>query len=78
MYFDLHSREMATPTLDRSQMKLVEVEEIRPFICRCIVSVGGAPSHADTLADLLLAADTRGHYSHGLNRLRKSCLVVCN
>ncbi|VDO13067.1 unnamed protein product [Haemonchus placei] len=35
------------------------------------------PSHAEQLADVLLEADIRGHYSHGLNRLEmyaKDCM----
>lgn len=38
---------------------------------RCMTSVGTDKSHAISLADCLLAADCRGHYSHGLSRLDK-------
>lgn len=49
---------------------LVEAEEVRGFITRCIEKCGGTPKeHAACLADVLVAADLRGHYSHGLNRL---------
>ncbi len=67
---------MAAP-IDRSQMGLLEVEEIRSFVCRCVETAGGAPSHASCLADVLLAADTRGHYSHGLNRLGQWSCQFC-
>ena len=49
--------------------KLVEVEEASQFICRCIEATGAPPAHAASLADVLLAGDKRGHYSHGMNRL---------
>ena len=63
---------MATSQVpDRTQMKLSAIEETRTFICRCIEAAGGTPSHASCLADVLMAADKRGHYSHGLNRLGK-------
>lgn len=48
---------------------VVSTEELFSFVVRCIEKVGGKPSHAEALADLLVAADTRGHFSHGLNRL---------
>lgn len=35
----------------------------------CMTSVGTPKPHAVALADVLVAADTRGHFSHGLNRL---------
>ncbi|EPB66794.1 malate/L-lactate dehydrogenase [Ancylostoma ceylanicum] len=35
----------------------------------CMKSVGVVESHAGQLADVLIEADVRGHYSHGLNRL---------
>jgi LDH2 family malate/lactate/ureidoglycolate dehydrogenase len=34
-----------------------------------MVAVGTHQDHADSLAELLVVADQRGHYSHGLNRL---------
>lgn len=60
---------MMAAKIDRSQMDLVGVDDIHSFVCRCVAKAGGVPSHASCLADVLLAADTRGHYSHGLNRL---------
>ncbi len=64
-----YTAEQMAVQLDQAGKGLVEVEEIHSFVCRCVASAGGAPSHASCLADVLLAADTRGHYSHGLNRL---------
>jgi LDH2 family malate/lactate/ureidoglycolate dehydrogenase len=34
-----------------------------------MVKAGTSPDHSRQLADLLIAADQRGHYSHGVNRL---------
>jgi len=36
---------------------------------RCMETVGTPTDHASSLADVLVEADHRGHYSHGLNRL---------
>lgn len=48
---------------------VVPVEEISRFIKEAMMAVGTAQEHAEQMADLLVAADYRGHYSHGLNRL---------
>lgn len=37
--------------------------------CMTCDKVKASKSHADQLADVLIAGDYRGHYSHGLNRL---------
>lgn len=43
--------------------------EVKRFARDCMTSVGTRPQHADSLAEVLVQADYRGHYSHGLNRL---------
>lgn len=48
---------------------LVAPEEVKRFVTDCMVAVGAATEHGSVLADTLVAADRRGHYSHGLNRL---------
>ena len=48
---------------------IVPVSEVTSFIKRCMTTVGTRPAHAKALADNLTAADHRGHFSHGLNRL---------
>jgi LDH2 family malate/lactate/ureidoglycolate dehydrogenase len=48
---------------------VVPVEEISRFIKEAMIAVGTEQEHAEQMADLLVAADCRGHYSHGLNRL---------
>ncbi|XP_037045189.1 uncharacterized oxidoreductase YjmC-like [Bradysia coprophila] len=48
---------------------LVSVEESRRFMIDCFSAAKIPRSHAEQMADLLVAADYRGHYSHGMNRL---------
>ena len=47
--------------------------EVRSFAQSCLIRAGATEEHAASLAELLVAADTRGHFSHGLNRLGKRC-----
>ena len=56
--------------MDKLTRFVVPVMEMQRFITDCMLAVGTNKEHAVQLADLLIAADTRGHYSHGLNRLR--------
>ena len=60
---------MATQTSSSTCTNLVDPEEAKAFITSCIEKCGSLPEHASCLADVLIAADLRGHYSHGLNRL---------
>ena len=39
-------------------------------------AVGTKPDHATSLADNLVMADYRGHFSHGLNRLGQHIYLV--
>ena len=48
---------------------VVALEEMRQFVVRAMEAVGTKGDHAAALADLLVTADYRGHFSHGLNRL---------
>lgn len=48
---------------------VIGLRECRRFIVECMGVVGTPAALADQLAELLTAADYRGHYSHGLNRL---------
>ena len=52
-----------------SSERIVPADEVRSFVVRCMGAVGTKASHAESLAELLVTADERGHYSHGLNRL---------
>ncbi|KAI6181501.1 hypothetical protein M3Y98_00836000 [Aphelenchoides besseyi] len=49
---------------------VVKVEDMRRFVIDCMAAVGAKEENGKKVADLLIAADQRGHYSHGLNRLR--------
>uniref|UniRef100_A0A3Q2DY02 Uncharacterized oxidoreductase YjmC-like n=1 Tax=Cyprinodon variegatus TaxID=28743 RepID=A0A3Q2DY02_CYPVA len=42
---------------------------VQSFIEKCLTAVGAKPHHARSLAEVLVTADCRGHYSHGLNRM---------
>lgn len=44
-------------------------DELHSFVVRSMEAVGLKPDRGSVLADLLVSADYRGHYSHGLNRL---------
>ncbi|XP_035829865.1 uncharacterized oxidoreductase YjmC [Aplysia californica] len=54
---------------DTDTTVIVPVENLRAFTERVIVKAGAKPAHAEALAELIVAADHRGHFSHGLNRL---------
>lgn len=49
--------------------KIVAVAEVSKFIVRCMVAAGAPEPNANVLAEVLVTADYRGHFSHGLNRL---------
>jgi LDH2 family malate/lactate/ureidoglycolate dehydrogenase len=53
---------------NKIEYAIIEISEMESFLARCMVSVGTKESHAKTLANCLITADTRGHFSHGLNR----------
>lgn len=61
------------------QMKLVAPDSVRSFCERSLTRAGADSRHAASLSELLVAADTRGHFSHGLNRLgTDACRSVDN
>ncbi|KPU78207.1 uncharacterized protein Dana_GF24300, isoform B [Drosophila ananassae] len=49
--------------------KLVAVAESRRFMIDCFKAVKVPQAYAEDQADLLVGADYRGHFSHGMNRL---------
>lgn len=59
----------ASDAAAEAEKVIVAREELHAFCVRSMEKVGAATSHACALADLLVAADYRGHFSHGLNRL---------
>lgn len=54
---------------DKMKWPRVAPKELKSFVERIMIKSGCKPSHSEALAELLVVADTRGHYSHGLNRL---------
>jgi LDH2 family malate/lactate/ureidoglycolate dehydrogenase len=48
---------------------VVGIQEMSRFMVDCMTKVGTNKDHARQLAEVLVAGDLRGHYSHGLNRL---------
>ena len=58
--------------------KIVPIDEMRSFIERVMTKLGVVKSHAESLADLLVTGDYRGHYSHGFNRLGMSPQSISN
>lgn len=47
----------------------IKITEIKRFMVDCFVASNTPKNHAEMMADLLVAADYRGHFSHGMNRL---------
>uniref|UniRef100_A0A914C9V9 Malate dehydrogenase n=1 Tax=Acrobeloides nanus TaxID=290746 RepID=A0A914C9V9_9BILA len=60
---------MAPQQVKSEAQYCVAVEDMRRFIVDSMKTTGVNVQHAEQLADLLITADQRGHYSHGLNRL---------
>lgn len=52
-----------------SEISTIRIDDVKRFVEECAVQAGAHASHAKDLAKLLAAADHRGHFSHGLNRL---------
>ena len=68
---------MATDNDARSRGEVIAIEEVFGFVKRCMMAAGALEQHASEMAHILVAADSRGHYSHGLNRLREyPCIQI--
>lgn len=48
---------------------IVPKNNVKQFITNVMLKLGVTGAHAESLADVLLAGDYRGHYSHGINRI---------
>lgn len=48
---------------------VIAISEAKRFMVDCFVALKTHKKHAEIMADLLVAADCRGHFSHGLNRI---------
>lgn len=55
---------------------LITIPEVKSFIIKCLTTAGAKLKHAEAMAEVLIAADYRGHFSHGLNRLRMNYLSL--
>ena len=55
----------------------MEVSEVESFVERCMTAVGTPAQQAKALAEVLVSADKRGHFSHGLNRLGMAVFWCC-
>lgn len=64
----VHLLKMST-SKENSETPLIPLREGRRFIIECLQAVGTPQKHAEAQADLLIEADYRGHFSHGMNRL---------
>lgn len=53
----------------QSKREFIRTDEVKRFMVDCFVAVKTPKKHAELMADLLVAADYRGHFSHGMNRL---------
>ncbi|KAG0713906.1 malate dehydrogenase [Chionoecetes opilio] len=65
----LLSEEKAKFTAPGDLSTKYKVKEVHRYMVDCMTAVGTPKGHAAALADVLVAADCRGHFSHGLNRL---------
>ncbi|KAK3770939.1 hypothetical protein RRG08_032873 [Elysia crispata] len=54
---------------EAEKLEIVPLESLRKFAVQLTEKAGAKTEHAQVLADLLIAADHRGHFSHGMNRL---------
>lgn len=69
-YLALESRRLAMSACGKKEaFSLVPMYEARRFMEDCLIAVGTCKQFAGEMADVLIAADSRGHYSHGMNRL---------
>ncbi|CAG9864222.1 unnamed protein product [Phyllotreta striolata] len=62
-------RKMSLSPNKDERPKITPLKESRRFMIDCLKAVGAQQKHAEIVADNLLEADHRGHYSHGMNRL---------
>lgn len=60
---------MAGTSNRQMSSNIVPVAEVRRFGIDCLRAASAPLDHATMLSDVLVAADYRGHYSHGMNRL---------
>jgi len=62
-------RSISTATMESANWPRVKPEDARSFVIQSLEAVGTKKEHAEIMAELLVVADHRGHYSHGMNRV---------
>lgn len=60
----------------KMEENLVSVTEAKRFVRDCFLASKVRAENAQAMADLLIEADYRGHFSHGMNRLGKFNKIV--
>ena len=63
--------DMPPPTTEADQWEGVREADMLDFMSTCLRKAGASTSHADIVAQVLVTADKRGIYSHGINKLGK-------
>lgn len=53
----------------KANREIIAISEAKRFITDCFVALKTPQEHAELMADLIVVADYRGHFSHGMNRL---------
>lgn len=65
-------RKQASRCFSSAKYNVVRLEEAKRFLVDCMKALKTPLDQASQLADVLVEADYRGHYSHGLNRIGKT------
>lgn len=47
----------------------IPVDEVKRFMIDCFMAINTPKKNAELMADVLVSADYRGHFSHGMNRI---------
>ena len=61
---------------DRSSWPCAEKQDVHSFVMTSLKALKVKEEFARDLADVIVEADYRGHYSHGLNRLGELTIVI--
>lgn len=64
-----NNRPVSSSAAKTDQHYIVSIKDAQKFVVKSMEAVGTKVTHAEALAEVLVLADQRGHYSHGLNRL---------
>lgn len=67
---------MSAKIREASEWQCISEQDMRAFIVRAMRKMNVSDAHAQIQADVLLAADSRGVYSHGLNKLGQFLLEI--